>query len=199
MWGVGLHHRSWEGRGLGDSQVARLGLCQFSKLIQDSVVPCVCRIMKLSSKEREFHRKIAVDCFNRAWDLMDKKTRSDDDDLLMLHMAHTSRYHWGFVGRPTNRAVGEWQLSRIYAILGQPQLALLFAKSCLQTCEENGLSQIMHTAYEAMARAYAVSKKYREARRYLDRARRQLNRLTLSKDDREVYLDQLAETELLIR
>ena len=178
---------------------AKSELCLSSKLIQDSVVSFICRIMKLSSKEREFHRKIAVDCFNSAWDLMDKKTRSDDDDLLMLHMAHTSRYHWGFVGRPTNRAVGEWQLSRIYAILGQPQLALLFAKSCLQTCEENGLSQIMHTAYEAMARAYAVSKKYREARRYLDRARRQLNRLTLTNDDRKVYLDQLAETESLIR
>jgi tetratricopeptide (TPR) repeat protein len=152
-----------------------------------------------SDREREFHRKVATDCFNRAWDLLDRKRRTGEESLQMLQMAHTSRYHWGIVGTPKNRAVGEWQLSRIYAELGQPRLALQFAKSCLATCKKNGLSDILHTADEAMARAYAAAKNYRQARISLERARRHLDSLALDKGDRKVYLDQINETEALIR
>jgi tetratricopeptide (TPR) repeat protein len=155
--------------------------------------------MRISEQEREFHRKVAAQCFNKAWDLLDKKRRSDEDNLQMLYLSHASRYHWGLIGAPRNRAVGEWQLSRIYAALGQPQMALWFARSCLATCRNNDLSDIIHTAYEAMARASAVSKDYRRARRYLDKARRRLDESDLEKSDRGIYLDQIAETEGLIR
>lgn len=154
---------------------------------------------KIPEKERKFHRKMAADCFNMAWDLLDKKARNDEDNLQMLYLSHASRYHWGLVGTPKNRAVGEWQLSRVYAALGQPQMSLQFARSCLATCEDNDLSDVLHTAYEATARAYAVANDYGRARRYLDKARRQLDRLTLDKNDRNVYLDQITETEGLIR
>jgi len=155
--------------------------------------------VRASIKEREFHRRVAADCFNRAWDLLDKKNRSSEDDVLMLHLAHASRYHWEMVGTPTNRAVGDWQISRIYGELGQPGLALRFAKSCLKTCRDNGLTQIMHTADEAMSRAYAIAKDYRRARRYLDRARRRLDKLALDKEDRAVYMGQINQTKALIR
>ena len=155
--------------------------------------------VKLSTGEREFHRKVAIECFNRAWDILDKKNRSEEDGFQMLHLAHASRYHWGLVGTPKNRAVGDWQLSRVYAELGQPRLALEFAESCLAACRENGLSDIEHTANEAIARAYAVAKDYDNARRYLTRGRRQLDRLTLSKGDRAVYLEQIRDTQALIK
>lgn len=155
--------------------------------------------MKAPAREREFHRKAAIECFNRAWDLLDEKGRTGEENLQMLHLAHASRYHWGLVGGPRNRAIGDWQLSRAYAELGQPQLALRFAESCLKTCRENGLSDILHTADEAMARAYAVAGRYRDARTHLDRARRLLDGLALAKGDRKVYLDQIAETEALTR
>jgi len=153
----------------------------------------------MSGEERGFHRRVAKDCFNRAWDLLDDKKRSKDEELQMLYLSHTSRYHWGLVGTPRNRAVGEWQLSRIYCELGQPQIALEFAKSCLATCKSNNLRGILHTADEAMARAYAVSKDYANARRYLKTARRQLDRLVLDRDDRTTFLDQIGDTEGLIR
>jgi hypothetical protein len=154
--------------------------------------------MKMSAKEREFHRKVATYCFNHAWDLLDKKNRIPADDSELLNLAHASRYHWGLVGTPTNIAVGEWQLSRIYAELGHPRLALTHAKSCLATCKENKLSEIEHTANEAMARAYAVAKDYQRTRKHLREARRQLDRLKIGKDDREIYQHQLNETEALI-
>lgn len=127
------------------------------------------------------------------------KNRSQEDDQQMLHLAHASRYHWGFVGTPRNRAVGEWQLSRVYAELGESRLALQFAKSSLATCRKNGLTEVVHTANEALARAYAVAKNYDKAREYLDRARRQLRKLTLDSEDRRIYSDQIRETERLLK
>ena len=155
--------------------------------------------MKMPAKEREIHRKVATKCFNQAWDLMVKKDRNPTEDSQLLYLAHASRYHWGLVGTPTNRAVGEWQLSRIYADLGHPKLAVKFAKTCLATCKENGLTEITHTANEAMARAYAVAKDYQKARKYLQVAHHQLDRLVLGKEDRRLYMDQLNETAALIR
>jgi len=151
----------------------------------------------MTGNEWEFHRKMAIDCYNHAWDLLDKKNRSEEDSLQMMHLAHASLYHWGPVGTPMNRPVGEWQLSRIYAGTGNPGLSLEFAKACAATCEDNGLSEIAHTADGAMARAYAVAKDHRHARRYLNIARRGLNKLTLGKEDRAVYLQQIKQTEAL--
>ena len=154
--------------------------------------------MKMSGREREFGRKMAADCFNRAWALLEKKGRSDEDDLQMLHLAHASRYHWGLVGSPMNRAIADWQVSRVYAALGQPGLSLDFARACAAICEENELSEILHTADEAMARAYAVANDSLSARRSLNRARRRLGKLRLSREERAVYVGQIRETEALI-
>ncbi|HVP22984.1 MAG TPA: tetratricopeptide repeat protein [Conexivisphaerales archaeon] len=151
----------------------------------------------MSPTERRFHRRAAVSCFNGAWDLLDKK-RSAAEDKEMLELAHASRYHWGLVGEPRNWAVSDWQISRVYAAVGQPELSLMFAESCLEICEEKGLSDILHTADEAMARAYAASGDFVSAKRYLREARRRLDSLRLPKDDRKVYLGQIQDTEALI-
>ena len=58
--------------------------------------------------EAEWHRKQAVDLFNFTWTLIDKPDRTPDDDDLMIHAAHASRYHWGVVGTPTNYLRGDW-------------------------------------------------------------------------------------------
>jgi tetratricopeptide (TPR) repeat protein len=142
---------------------------------------------------------MARKCFNEAWDYLEKKNRDDSEVRTMLHLTHASRYHWGFVGTPQNVAVSDWQISRIYASLNQPQLALQFAKSCLETCEKNSLSEVLHTAYEAIARAYAVSKDYERAKDYLNRAREQLAKLQLDEEERKIYSDQIHETEQMIR
>jgi len=153
----------------------------------------------MSIAELKFHRKTAVTCFNNAWDFLVMKGRSQEDDRQMLHLAHASRYHWGLVGTPRNQAVGEWQLSRVYAELGESPLALQFAKSSLALCKKNSLTEVVHTANEAVARAYAVAKDYEKAREYLDRARRQLQKLSLDSEDRRIYSDQIRETERLIK
>ena len=152
----------------------------------------------MQTADREFHRKTAVECFNRTWDYLEKKDRTVHDDHLMLHLAHTSRYHWAFVGTPKNLAIGDWQVSRVYAALKQPDLSLHFAKASLEIGEKNSLPEVVLTANEAMARAYATGKKYQLAKEFLDKAKSQLHAASLEEEDRKIYGDQIRETEKMI-
>ncbi len=146
----------------------------------------------------EFHRETAKKCFNETWDYLEKKDRDANDEQQMLHLAHTARYHRSFVGTDRNFAVGDWQVSRVYAVLNEPRLALRFAKSCVERLEKNSLSDILCTGYEAMARAHAVAKEYDAARGYIQRARDALAKSSVDEEDRKIYSDQIQETEQLI-
>ena len=109
------------------------------------------------SEEKDLHRKFAVNYFNGTWDLIEKADRTPEEDVRMVHMAHASRYHWGEIGTPLNFARGDWQISRVYAILGQGENALNFAKSCLHLCIDHDFGDFdLAFAYEATARAFAV-------------------------------------------
>jgi hypothetical protein len=117
-------------------------------------------------------RQLAVDLFNGTWELMDASDRSPDDDLRMLHMAHASRHHWAQVGQPVNFARGEWQVSRVYAVLGRSEPARFHAQRCLEICEEHGIGDFdLAYAYEALARAAAVAGDGPERERRLEQAR----------------------------
>jgi len=102
------------------------------------------------------HRRLGVDLFNEVWRLLE--SREDDDR--MLHAAHASRYHWGEAEecRPENLARGEWQVSRVYVVLGRPEPATWHARRCLDYCEANAIGDWdLAYAYEALARAHALA------------------------------------------
>jgi hypothetical protein len=106
----------------------------------------------------EDERRLAAQLFNGTWELMEKGDRTRADDDRMLHMAHASRYHWGQVGSPGNLARGEWQCSRVYALLQRPEPCLHHAQRVLDICREEGLSDFdLAFAYEALARGYAIA------------------------------------------
>ncbi len=155
--------------------------------------------MTLSRSERELHRKTATRCFNEAWTYLEKKHRTADDDRRMLLLVHTSRFHWGLAGTPQSQAVGDWQISRAYSALGDSRLALAYARSCLMLCREHDLSDLLGTAYEAMARAYATANERSAARAYLKRAREQLATSHLDREAAAIYRAQIEDTERLIR
>jgi hypothetical protein len=101
---------------------------------------------------------MAVDLFNRVWKLMEKPMRSREDDDEMIHAAHASRYHWGVVGKAENRARGEWQISRMYTVLGRGEPAIAHAQRCLDICNEHGLADWdLAYSYEALARAHKTA------------------------------------------
>ena len=106
---------------------------------------------------KEFQKEQAVNCFNKTWDYIDLETRTEEDDLNMIHTAHASRFLWGQVGEPVNFERGEWQISKVYNILKKGDSALYHAKSCLRICEENNIKDFdIVFAYEAMAQAYKI-------------------------------------------
>ena len=69
-------------------------------------------------------RRLAVDLFNHTWDLIAVPRRTAAQDDAMIHAAHASRWHWGNAGGPMEWAVGEWQCSRVYAVLGLAEASL---------------------------------------------------------------------------
>jgi len=125
--------------------------------------------------EAEMHRKLAAELFNRTWELLDKKKRIREEDDLIIHTAHASRYHWGEVvaaGAPgtglMNIERGEWQISRVYSVLGMAESALYHARRCLDICKKNTIGDFdMAFAYEALARAHALKGSKDEANKYL--------------------------------
>jgi len=91
----------------------------------------------------------------------------------MTHAAHASRYHWGQVPSvtPAHLARGEWQISRVYAVLGRAEPALHHARRVLELCQQNGIGDWdLAFAHEALARAYAVAGDAGQAREFTDRA-----------------------------
>jgi DNA-binding transcriptional MerR regulator len=105
-------------------------------------------------------RALAVGLFNYTWTLLEnpKRTREQDDE--MVHAAHASRYHWGEVGDAVNLARGEWQVSRVYSVLGRGEPAMFHARRCLEINESNASGREdwdLGSAYEALARAHAVA------------------------------------------
>ena len=124
----------------------------------------------LLSDEQE--RKLGASYFNSVWDLMEKEDRTTEDDDLMLHMAHASRYHWGQVrGVPNNLQRSEWQISRVYAVLHRSEPCLHHAQRVLDICIANGIGDWdIAFAYEALARGHAVAGDAEAARAMTERA-----------------------------
>jgi hypothetical protein len=120
--------------------------------------------------DSDVETSLATSLFNGVWTLLENPSRTADDDLLMVHMAHASRYHWGRVGTGVNVVRGEWQCSRVYATLGRGEPALFHAKHALAICEANGIGDFdLAFCYEALARAHAVAGDTDEARRWQQR------------------------------
>jgi len=76
-------------------------------------------------------RKLAAQLFNDTQALLEKEHRTPEDDDRMVHMAHASRFHGDNVGDDQNRAIGEWQVARVYSVLGRGEPALFHARRCL--------------------------------------------------------------------
>ena len=137
-------------------------------------------------------RKLAADLFNHVWTLLETENRTPEQDDEMLHAAHASRYHWGEIGEPVNLARGEWQCSRVYAVLGRAEPALWHARRCLAISEANGIADFdIAAAYEAMARAHLAAGDLAEVAAWKARAVAALDGIS-DPDDREIVEGDLA-------
>ena len=142
--------------------------------------------------ESEIHRKFAVDLFNFVWELLNKPERSLEENDRMLHAAHASRYHWEQAGGPVNLVRGEWQVSRVYAVLNRAEPALYHARRCLDICKQNQIGDFdLAYAYEALARAAYIAGQQTECKFYYELAWQAGERIS-EQEDRELFAGDLA-------
>jgi hypothetical protein len=141
---------------------------------------------------RDDQRKTAVKLFNRVWVLMEKSKRSGEEDDEMIHAAHASRYYWGVVGKAEHRARGEWQISRMYTVLGRGEPAVAHAKRCLEICKQHGLADWdIAYAYESLARAHRTAGHTADARKFKKLAREAGDQISES-EEREHFEEDYA-------
>jgi DNA-binding transcriptional MerR regulator len=142
-------------------------------LITDGMAPIMTDTRPTGSDvlAAEDERRLASQLFNATWTLLEQEDRSRADDDRMLHMAHASRYHWGQVGTAANLARGEWQCSRVYAVLERSEPCLHHAQRVLDICQDNGIGDWdLGFAHEALARGHAVAGDKEMARLEIERA-----------------------------
>lgn len=131
-------------------------------------------------------RALASALFNRVWELLEKSDRSRSEDDEMVNAAHASRYLWGGVGDRKNFAIGDWQISRVYSVVGRGEPAVHHARRCLDHAGEvEGEPWLLASAYEALARAYAVGGDRAAAEEWKIKAEQRLEQVT-DPDDREI-------------
>ncbi|MBG9586748.1 hypothetical protein ABE26_06665 [Cytobacillus firmus] len=142
--------------------------------------------------EKAEHKKMAIRLFNKVWDLMENPDRTEDENLEMIHMVHTSRYHWGIAGQPVNLSRGEWQISRVYTVLNRAEPALFHAKRNLEICLSNKIGDFdLAFAYEALARAYQIAGDEENVQKYKKLAFEAAEDIA-KKEDKKVVLNDLA-------
>lgn len=145
------------------------------------------------------HRRLAVDLFNRSWQLLELERQTPEQDDELVHVAHASRYHWGEVGTPAHLARGENQCARVYATLGRPEPALHHANRCLELVRAGGEGfedWDLASALEIVARAHLATGSTAEARHYAELARSELDAIS-DPDEREIIASQVAELGLV--
>jgi hypothetical protein len=141
----------------------------------------------------EWHRRFATELFNATWELLDAPVRSPKDQRTMLERAFASRLHWEAVGTPVNKAIGDWQVSRVCALLGHTGLAIQYASAALRAAQsaDDMPDYMLASCYEGMARAHASAGDAAERERFLGLATAALDRIA-DDEDRRLIESQIA-------
>jgi hypothetical protein len=127
------------------------------------------------------HKYFSAECFNRAWDYIDKPVRTTSDGDTMLQLSLASLWHWTQREdcTSTNLSIGYWQVSRVYSLLGQADNARHYGELCLDASEKEGVPPYyLGCAYEALARAEQVSGNRNEMQALLTQAKQLAAKLT---------------------
>ncbi|HKZ86778.1 MAG TPA: hypothetical protein VJ793_24365 [Anaerolineae bacterium] len=139
------------------------------------------------------HRYFSVQCFNRAWELIEKMARSPDEDEETIRLSLASHWHWTQRGDYTHatQSIAHWQTSRIYSILGQADNARRYGQLCLESSQGDDVGPFfLGYAYEALARAEAVAGNRAKMEDYAEKARQAAGAVP-EPDDKKQLLDDL--------
>lgn len=137
----------------------------------------------------EAHKHFAKSLNGRVWELLQKTSRTADEDDEMLHAAHACTYHWKFAGNAVHHQRGEWLISHVHVVLGHANEALRHAERCLEITQSN--KELMEDfdiayAFEGIARAQAMLGDEKIARQFYELAQQAGNAIVDS-EDRSIF------------
>ena len=102
------------------------------------------------------HKYFSVQCFNQAWDLIEKQERTPEEDEEMIRLSMAASWHWTRRSdcSEVNKSIGYWQISHIYAILGQADNARRYGQLCLVASHAEDIPPFyLEYSYETLSRA----------------------------------------------
>ena len=140
------------------------------------------------------HKYFSAECFNRAWDYIDKPVRKSNEGDMMLQLSMASLWHWTQREdcTPTNLSIGYWQVSRVYALLRNADQAKHYGQLCLEAAKNEGVEPYYRgCAYEALARAELVADNEDGMEKYLIQAHQIASSLT-DAEEKKMLLKDLA-------
>ncbi len=146
----------------------------------------------LSFDINEGHIYFSTKAFNRTWEYIEQGDgRPADENLLMLHTAIASLWHWTQREdvKAENLSIGYWQVSRVFNLLKQPNNARIYGLQALKYAE--GLEPFLKAyAYETLARAEMLANNRVIMMVYLEKAREMTNLVT-EEEDKQLLLKDL--------
>ena len=138
------------------------------------------------------HKYFSAECFNQAWDWIDKPRRNKTEEDKMLQLSLASLWHWTQREdcTATNLSVGYWQVSRVFSLLRQAENAKQYGELCLETANREGVEPFYRGyAYEALARAEMVAGNEDEMEKYLILAHQVAAKLVDSEEKKGLLRD----------
>jgi hypothetical protein len=141
------------------------------------------------------HRYFSAECFNKAWELIEKADRTPEEDEQMIGLSQASIWHWTQRDdcKNTNLSIGYWQAARTYAIVGRADEARRYARLCLDYSRQEA-PFLLGYAYEALARAEKTAGDAAAARTYTAEAAR-LAETVSDAEDRKLLMNDLKTLE----
>jgi tRNA A-37 threonylcarbamoyl transferase component Bud32 len=138
------------------------------------------------------HKKLSADCFNRTWELLEKKERTAEENERMISLSHASLAHWRMREDCTDRnlSIGYWQLSRVYAVLGQGNNAERYGGLCLRVSSQEPPFYLAY-AHEALARAALLNERRELFDKHLAEAKTLAAKVT-DAEEKKMLVDDLA-------
>ncbi|HPJ13244.1 MAG TPA: hypothetical protein PLV00_07655 [Caldisericia bacterium] len=143
------------------------------------------------------HRFFSARCFNDIWGIMDQPDKNQEDLETIIHLAHTSFWHWTQNPDKTasNVSVGYWILSRVYTVAQEAENAVKYGTKCLNISIKNSLSPFyIAYGYEALARAHLIDNNSNTAKDFLHKAQIEAEKVE-DKESKELIEADLQEIE----
>ncbi len=142
----------------------------------------------------KIHENLSVQCFNSAWDLIDRTDRTPAEDEEMLRLSMASCWHWTQRLDCTDQSlsIAYWQVSRIHSILGRADEARRYGELCLAASQGKNIAPFaLAYAYEALARAEALGNNEAKMLEYIAQAKGTVTTIS-NLDTQKMVLDDLA-------